>query len=125
MLDAKDSIGVVSVLEGGYSLAAPKQSTKDKKLPHQPATSSATTTRAGGRGSNTVPTVAAAPSDMIDLTRRYAQLPGDGGLVKRSNRFFSSGIIHNYFNTFSQCFGAHCSFGRLRSMDFLKGTLYI
>ena len=88
MLDAKDSIGVVSVLEGGYSLAAPKQSTKDKKLSNQLATASVASTRGGGRGSNTVPAVATAASEVVDPTRKYAQLPGDGGLVKRSQRDF-------------------------------------
>eukprot|EP01036_Dinobryon_divergens_P026879 gene26878-35572_t len=82
VLDAKDSIGVVSVLEGGYSLAAPKQSTKDKKLSNQLATASVASTRGGGRGSNTVPAVATAASEVVDPTRKYAQLPGDGGLVK-------------------------------------------
>lgn len=128
MLDAKDSIGVVSVLEGGYSLAAPKQSTKDKKLSNQLATASVASTRGGGRGSNTVPAVVTAASEVVDFTRKYAQLPGDGGLVKRSQRVFNLlklRFLTNYiFEYVPQCFGAHCSFGRLRRMGYLKTNTF-
>ena len=79
-------IGVVSVLEGGYSLSAPKQSAKDKKASQNLPTSSLVSTRGGGRGSNTV--LATDTSKVADLTRKYAQLPGDGGLVKRFQHFF-------------------------------------
>jgi hypothetical protein len=88
---------VVSVLEGGYSLSAPKQSAKDKKASQNLPTSSLVSTRGGGRGSNTV--LATDTSKVADLTRKYAQLPGDGGLVKRFQHFFFSGLRYCFVCT--------------------------
>lgn len=90
-------IGVVSVLEGGYSLTAPKQSAKEKKSAALSSSSSSSTaaTRLGKAGAASGPAepvaAAAAAADsaashfgeLKDARKVFAQQPGDGGLVKR------------------------------------------
>lgn len=91
-------IGVVSVLEGGYSLTAPKQSAKEKKSAALSSSSSSSTaaTRVGKAGAASGPAeplaaAAAAAADsaashfgeLKDARKVFAQQPGDGGLVKR------------------------------------------
>ena len=90
-------IGVVSVLEGGYSLTAPKQSAKEKKSAALSSSSSSSTaaTRLGKAGAASGPAepvaAAAAAADsaashfgeLKDARKMFAQQPGDGGLVKR------------------------------------------
>ena len=114
-------IGVVSVLEGGYSLSAPKQSAKDKKASQNLPTSSLVSTRGGGRGSNTV--LATDTSKVADLTRKYAQLPGDGGLVKRFQHFFFLPVYVIVLYVL-QCFGTYGSVGWIRGVDFVKDNIF-
>lgn len=74
------SLGVISVLEGGYSL----QSTPVKAASSSAATGAAKgrSTRRGGGGGSVGEVASSVEQVHLDPHTMYAQQPGDGGLVK-------------------------------------------
>ena len=80
IVDNNSGYGVVSVLEGGYSLSSPLTSTITGKF------SKSVTDSYGTRGKKKpIPEkdeATAIPAVNVDATNMFSQQPGDGGLVK-------------------------------------------
>lgn len=112
VVERVNGIGVISVLEGGYSLAAPHLG-KEKKLPT--SVSAGVGTR-GRSASATGSSLSATPEEgkkgfEADLATMFAQQAGDGGLVKRSGHSFPSSSLPLSLSCtaygYRQCIGAY------------------
>jgi hypothetical protein len=90
IVDECQGVGVISVLEGGYSLSSPITASSVAKPASAPTNVAKGSKDAGDsyglRGKKKVAAAAAAAAAAEGVTgqlpARFAQLPGDGGLVK-------------------------------------------
>ena len=101
MVDRNNGVGVISVLEGGYSLSAPKAKKASSTNNAAPIGAVGTRGRTASSGANH-PDPPAVGGDTkqpqhLDPHTMFAQQPGDGGLVKGCVKNKIVNYIENIF----------------------------